>query len=455
MTASRISRFLALPLILMFLPLLMWSCGNPAPSTNNSGNGGDSLSHDTLQSRVPAKRVVTGAERLISEKMNTVRGKKIGIVANHTSLVFEGTHLVDSLHSLGVDVVRVFAPEHGFRGDQDAGKHIANGKDAKTGIQITSLYGKNKKPSADMIKDLDLVLFDIQDVGARFYTYISTMSYVMETCAEQEVPMIILDRPNPNGWYVEGPVLESKHSSFIGMHEVPVAHGMTVGEYARMVNGEGWLKNDVRCLLDVIKATNYTHSMTWDETGLPWVAPSPNLPTEYSAYLYPMLCWMEGMSVSIGRGTDHPFEQFGAPWHQGYRYQIRKDSVEERDTPSQMALYGLEMEYLTFTPVSIPGKSTNPKYKGQECFGARFKNRVDGKSLFMAGISLVKNLQEESKNVNLGVDLYKSSFNLLLGNSTTKAQVKKQMTDQEIYDSWQTGKNEFKVMRRKYLLYEE
>jgi uncharacterized protein YbbC (DUF1343 family) len=455
MTASRVSRFLALPGFLLFLPLLVWSCGNPSDSGNGTKGGIESLPHDTLQAKVPAKRVVTGAERLISEKLNTVRGKKVGIVANHTSLVFDGTHLVDSLHSLGINVVRVFAPEHGFRGDQDAGKHIANGKDSKTGIPIASLYGNNKKPSANLIKDLDLVLFDIQDVGARFYTYISTMSYVMEACAEQEVPVIVLDRPNPNGWYVEGPVLESKHSSFIGMHEVPVAHGMTVGEYARMVNGEGWLKNDVRCLLDVITASNYTHSMKWDDTGLPWVAPSPNLPTEYSAYLYPMLCWMEGMSVSIGRGTDHPFEQFGAPWHMGYRYQIRKDSVNERETPSEMALYGLELEYLAFTPISMPGKSTDPKYKGQECFGARFTNRVDGKSLFMAGISLLKNLQEESKIVNLGVDLYRPSFNLLLGNSTTKEQIKKQVPDQQIYDSWQSGKNEFLVKRRKYLLYQE
>ncbi|MEM6273570.1 MAG: DUF1343 domain-containing protein, partial [Bacteroidota bacterium] len=337
--------------------------------------------------------------------------------------------------------------------DQDAGKKILDGKDRRTGIAIASLYGRNKKPQPELIADLDLVLFDIQDVGARFYTYISTMSYVMEACAEQKVPLVVLDRPNPNGWYVEGPVLEEKHSSFVGMHPVPIVHGMTVGEYARMVNGEGWLKDDVKCLLEVIPATNYTHAMRWEATGLPWVAPSPNLPSEYSAYLYPMVCWMEGMAVSVGRGTEAPFQLFGAPWHEGYHYQLRKDSVMELEKPGRIALYGLEMEYHAFTPVSTPGKASRPKFEGQECYGVRFLNRVDGKSLFLAGISLLKNLETEAQNVELRDPLYRSSFNRLLGTAQVKEQIRRQAPDQTIYDSWQDGLNAFKVVRAKYLLY--
>ena len=440
-----------LPISALLILILFISCSDTVHKTTEPSH----LPGDSLKGNVPDKRVITGAERLISEKFNRVKGKKIGIVANHTSLVFGKTHLVDSLHNLGVDIARVFAPEHGFRGDQDAGKQIANGKDAKTGIQLTSLYGKNKKPSAAQLKDLDVVLFDIQDVGARFYTYISTMTYVMEACAEQNIPVIVLDRPNPNGWYVEGPVLEDKFKSFIGMHNVPIVHGMTVGEYAQMVNGEGWLKGGAKCLLEVIKAQNYAHQMHWQDTGLPWVAPSPNLPTEYSAYLYPMLCWFEGMAMSIGRGTDLPFQHFGAPWHQGYHYQLRRDSVMGHETPSKVSFYGLDMAYTSFTPRSLPGKSTHPKYKGKTCYGARFLNRVDGKNLFMAGISLLKNFQEESINVSLGQNLYRASFNLLMGNSTVKMQVKKQAPNKEIYESWQTELNRFKVIRGKYLLYQD
>ncbi|MEM7037902.1 MAG: DUF1343 domain-containing protein, partial [Bacteroidota bacterium] len=380
---------------IQLLALLFWftACSAPASETQSTANSPADTAQtpEPLESEVEDRRVRTGAEILVESRMDMLKNRRVAIVANQTSRLFDGTHLVDKLHELKVNITKVFAPEHGFRGDQDAGARISNSVDEKTGIPIASLYGKNKKPTAEVLKDVDIVLFDIQDVGARFYTYISTMSYVMEACAENRKAFVVLDRPNPNGWYMDGPVMEDAYKSFIGMHNVPIVHGMTVGEYARMVNGEGWLKDGVKCILDVIQCDGYTHDMQWEATGLPWVAPSPNLGTEYSAYLYPMLCWMEGMSVSVGRGTPNPFELFGAPWHQGYHYQLRKDSVNEAPEPSGFQLYGLEMEYLEFTPRSIKGKSSNPKFKDKKCYGARFTNRVDGKSLMMAGLSLLKN----------------------------------------------------------------
>lgn len=396
--------------------------------------------------------VQTGAAQLIESRLDLLKGKRVAIVANHTSLI-HGVHLVDTLHALGVNIRRVFAPEHGFRGDHDAGKHVSNSKDTKTGIPLVSLYGTNKKPSAAQLADVDIVLFDIQDVGARFYTYISTMSYVMEACAEQKKPMVVLDRPNPNGWYVDGPVLKEGFQSFVGMHKVPVVHGMTVGEYAKMVNGEGWLKGGVRCLLEVIPCAGYQHSMRWEQTGLPWVAPSPNLPTVHSAYLYPMLCWFEGMAVSIGRGTDAPFELLGAPWHEGYHQAIRRDSFKQSVEPSRFQYYGLEAEYVRFTPRAIQHKSMNPDYKGELCYGARFVNEVGGKELMMAGIALAKNLEHETHNVTMQEPLFRETFSLLTGSNVLEKQVKQQLPDQEIYDSWQADLGKYRTMRLKYLLY--
>lgn len=436
--------------LLLLLFGLFFACesDNVKPVTPNgpAGSGLNALESET------SKTVVTGAEKLISEQMNRLEGKRIALVANQTSLVFGGMHLVDTLHNAGVNIVKVFAPEHGFRGDHGAGAKVSNSKDEKTGIQIESLYGSKKKPTTAQLADVDLVLFDIQDVGARFYTYISTMSLVMEACAEQKKPFIVLDRPNPNGWYVEGPVMEKGLESFVGMHQVPIVHGMTVGEYARMVNGEGWLKGGVKCVLDVVNCEHYTHDMQWAQTGLEWIAPSPNLPTEYSAYLYPVLCWFEGMPVSVGRGTETPFEVFGAPWHKGYHYQVRKDSVME-DEGGGFQLYGLQFEYTQFTPVSIPGKAANPKFKDETCYGARPLSRIDGAGLFKAGLSLLKNWEEETHNVNYQGKLFKPFFKNLTGSKALPEQILKQMDEDEIYEAWQPSIGQFKVTRRKYLLY--
>lgn len=437
--------------------LFLTACTPSSPADPPSDTNNKPLV-DTLATSVEDARVQTGAEVLITDRMDLLKNKRIAIVANHTSLVFgtlekPGVHLVDSLHARGINITKVFAPEHGFRGDQDAGKHISNSTDEKTGIKIESLYGKHKKPSAAQLADVDLVLFDIQDVGARFYTYISSMSYVMEACAEQNIAVVILDRPNPNGWYVEGPVMEDPFKSFIGMHNVPTVHGMTVGEYALMVNGQGWLADGQRCPLDVIKCKDYKHEMKWAETGLPWVAPSPNLATEYSAYIYPMLCWFEGLNVSVGRGTEAPFEVLGAPWHKGYAYQLKKDSVKEFETASMISLYGLEAQYLKFTPRSTPGKSMYPDFKDKVCYGIQFKNRVNGEKLFMAGLSLLKNFQEEANNTGQSTKLFQGSFNQLMGNNSVKASIRKGETEQAIYDSWQPSLGRYMTMRKNYLLY--
>lgn len=415
---------------------------------------------DTLITSGIESRVRTGAEVLITDRIQQLTNKRIAIVANNTSLVFAqdslGTgavHLVDTLHRRGIQIAKVFAPEHGFRGDQDAGKHVANSKDPSTGIPIVSLFGTSKKPKPEQLAGIDMVVFDIQDVGARFYTYISTMSYVMEACAEQKIPVMILDRPNPNGWYVEGPVMEDAYRSFVGMHRVPTAHGMTIGEYALMVNGEGWLAGGKKCILDVVKCAGYDHSMRWADGGLPWEAPSPNLCTEYSAYLYPMLCWFEGIKVSVGRGTPEPFEVLGAPWHKGYQNEWRRDSMAQVKAPTHLNLHGLEAEYLRFTPRSTPGKSVNPDFQDQTCYGIHFLNRVEGKELYLAGLSLLKNFVEEAQNVGVLATLYQPSFNLLVGNNTLRTQLKQGKSVEEIYQSWQPALGRFKVTRQKYLLY--
>ena len=268
-------------------------------------------------------KIVPAAD-LINSYLPFLMDKKIAVVANQTSVVSRGSliknhnysHLIDTLLSLHVDIKKVFAPEHGFRGKVDAGEVVDNDKDIKTGLPIISLYGTNKKPSKDQLSGVDIVLFDIQDVGARFYTYISTLSLVMEACAEQEITLIVLDRPNPNGHYVDGPMLESQHSSFVGMHEVPLVYGMTIGEYAMMVNGEGWLKDSILCDLNVVRSLNYTHRSKY---SLP-VRPSPNLPNDHAINLYPSLGFFEGTIINAGRGTEFQFQRYGAPFLDKTRY---------------------------------------------------------------------------------------------------------------------------------------
>jgi uncharacterized protein YbbC (DUF1343 family) len=349
--------------------------------------------------------------------------KSVGLVGNQTSLL-GNTHLVDTLLSLGVNLKTIFSPEHGFRGDAEAGAHIQHGKDVRTGLPIVSLYGQNKKPSKEQVAGLDVIIFDLQDVGTRFYTYISTLHYVMETCAEQGIQMIVLDRPNPNGHYMDGPILEKKHTSFVGMHPIPVVHGMTIGEYAQMINGEKWLPNGIQSPLFIVEMENYDRNESYD---LP-VPPSPNLPTKQSIALYPSLCFFEGTNVSLGRGTDKPFEIFGSPDFKGLSY--------------------------TFTPRVIKGKSENPPFKNQLCYG------VD---LSQISYDTIRN--EKRINLSYLIQAYQLStdkskffinnnfFEKLAGTDELRKQIIAGVSENDIRKTWQAGLEQFFQMRKQYLLY--
>jgi uncharacterized protein YbbC (DUF1343 family) len=396
-----------------------------------------------------------GAESLLGSELHLLTGKRVAIVANQTSVCHSGTHLVDTLLSQKVNVVKIFSPEHGFRGDHDAGQHVNSMKDDKTGLPLVSLYGSQKKPTAAMLADVDVVVFDIQDVGTRFYTYISTLSLVMEACAELGKEVIVCDRINPHIDDVAGPVREAKFKSFVGMHPVPIVYGMSIGEYAKMVNGEGWLEGGVKCNLIVIPCEGYTREFGGANLTGNWIPPSPNLATEESARLYPILCWYEGMPVSVGRGTDSAFTMIGAPWHEGYKNQTLRDSALYGGEPGTMNLYGLESKFITFTPRSLPGKAAHPLYENQKCYGALFTNHIYGKELFLAGLSLLKNFEEESRTVHLGEPLFQPYFDTLVGNDILKQQIKAGLSPEEIMATWQPGIDAFMKIRAKYLIYPE
>lgn len=364
-------------------------------------------------------QITVGAARF-DQYVPQLKGKSVALVGNHSTMVGK-THLVDTLLSKKVKLVKIFSPEHGFRGSADAGERVKSNIDKRTGLPITSLYGSNKKPTAEMLKGVDVVLFDIQDVGARFYTYISTMSYVMEACGELKIPVIVLDRPNPNGHYVDGPVLEEGMESFVGMHHVPIVHGMTVGEYARMVVGEGWLAKGIKCELSVVKCTGYDHKTYY---SLP-VKPSPNLPNMSSVYLYPTLCLFESTYLSVGRGTDKPFQLVGHPKMKG-RY--------------------------SFTPRPIEGASKNPKWKGQACygydlstFGTKFMPDY-GKIYLFWILNIYQEFPEKDK-------FFKPFFDKLVGTKKLREQIEKGTKEADIRLSWQDDLKKFKMIRKKYLLY--
>ncbi len=365
--------------------------------------------------------VITGAER-IEKYLHLLENKRVGIVANHTSLI-GNAHLVDSLLSLKVNVVRIFTPEHGFRGTADAGERISTEIDIKTGLPLISLYGNRLKPDPGDIEDLDIVIYDIQDVGARFYTYISTMHYVMEACAENGIPFLVLDRPNPNGFYVDGPVLDLEYRSFVGMHPVPVVHGMTIAEYAKMINGEGWLAGGIKADLHYVLCENYCHNTLY---RLP-VRPSPNLQTQLSIYLYPSLCLFEGTIMSVGRGTHFPFMSFGHP-----------------------RLFNSDFQFI---PASVEG-ARNPPLLGEVV------NGID-----LSGISEEYLVQRRSLNLDWLLFAYSNTpgeleffngfFSRLTGNSHLRFWIESGMTASEITSSWEQDVADFKKIRRKYLLYED
>lgn len=367
----------------------------------------------------------TGAERM-EQYLPLLSGKRVALCGNQTSVVGT-THLVDTLLSRKVNLVKLFCPEHGFRGQAEAGAAIASGKDPQTGLPVVSLYGKNKKPAPEQLQGIDILLFDLQDVGCRFYTYISTLHFVMEAAAENGVKVIVLDRPNPNGFYVDGPVLDPAFKTFVGMHPVPVVYGMTIGEYARMINGEKWLANGVQCDLEVVTLEGYTHKTRYK---LP-VAPSPNLQTPEAIYLYPSLCFFEGTNISVGRGTEHPFEMYGAP--------------------------GMHAGDYRFTPHAIPGVSENPPFKGQECRG--FLLTATAANEFYKPVRGQLNLTYLLTAYQSCADkqhffLTNNFFDKLAGTDQLRKQIIAGASKEEIRASWQPALDDFKSLRAKYLLYE-
>jgi uncharacterized protein YbbC (DUF1343 family) len=368
-------------------------------------------------------KILTGADQM-ERYLPLLEGKSIAIVANHTSEI-NGTHLVDTLLSSAGDqfeikiIQKVFVPEHGFRGDFDAGAGVSDEIDLETGIPIVSLYGNHKKPRPEDLEGIDMVLFDIQDVGVRFYTYISTLHYVMEACAENNVPLLVLDRPNPNGGYIDGPILEKEHRSFIGMHPIPVVYGLTIGELAQMINGEGWLNNGEKCDLSVIPCASYSHGLSYE---LP-VTPSPNLPNSHTILLYPSTCFFEGTVISEGRGTMMPFEVFGHP-----------------DLPGEFS----------YTPVSIPGMSTYPKLLGEECYGSdlrTFEPKKGWKQLHLHWLIEAYNSFPDQEN------FFTPFFEKLSGTVSLREQIISGMSADEIRESWQGNLEIYNSMRLEYLLY--
>ena len=359
-----------------------------------------------------------GAEQF-EKYLPLLEGKRVGLVVNQTSVV-GGQHLLDTLLTLGVDAREVFAPEHGFRGEKDAGEYIVDGVDQKTGVKIGSLYGAHKKPTVEDFEAIDVLVFDIQDVGVRFYTYISTMHYVMEACAEQNKKFIVLDRPNPNGSYVAGPVLDTAYQSFVGMHPIPIVHGLTVGELAKMINGEGWLAGKLTCDLTVVKMEGYTHASTY---SLP-IKPSPNLPNDRAIAFYPSLCLFEPTMVSIGRGTPFPFQVMGLP-----------DSTNGN---------------FTFNPVSIEGASKYPKYENKVCYGEDLRTEPQQTKFTLKW--LIKYYQ---KYGNEGFFSSESYFDKLVGNSTLRKQLEGGMSEDEIKKTWEPELKKYASLRKKYLLYKE
>ena len=402
-------------IIVLSLTLSQIFCCNNSPAEQQPA-----VEQETHAAPTP---LLVGAEQP-ERYLPLLEGKTVGMLVNQTSTV-NGGHLVDSLIARGIDVKAIFAPEHGFRGEASAGEKITDGVDPKTGTPVISLYGKKRKPSVDDLSELEVVIFDIQDVGARFYTYISTLHYLMEACAENDVPLLIFDRPNPNGHYIDGPVLNPKYRSFVGMHPVPVVHGMTIGEYAQMINGEGWLGKGLICDLTIITCQGYDHNTFYD---LP-VKPSPNLPDMRAIYLYPSLCFFEGTIASEGRGTNKQFQVYGHPDYPAGDYQ--------------------------FTPVSRPG-AKYPKLENQLCHGHD-----------LSGVAL-KELQNWRRiRLNYLLDFYRSFpdrenffiktlfIDKLAGSDALRKAIVAGANEAEIRQSWQPGLNAFRAVREKYLLYRD
>jgi uncharacterized protein YbbC (DUF1343 family) len=396
---------------LLFSLLIFMNFLSCSPKSFQKVDGDNSLAKE----EAAKNDMEIGAEQF-NLYLPALKGKKVGLVVNQTSMVRD-KHLVDVLLTNKVDVKKIFVPEHGFRGDADAGEKVDNSIDPVTKLPLVSLYGDNKKPKPDQIADLDVLIFDIQDVGVRFYTYISTLHYVMEAAAENNIKVLVLDRPNPNGEYIDGPILDPKFKSFVGIHPIPVVHGVTVGELALMINGEGWLKNGVKCDLEVVKVKNYNREMPY---SLP-VKPSPNLPNDLSIKLYPSLCFFEGTKVSVGRGTHFPFQVIGYP--------------------------DKKFGDFEFKPVSIPGMAKSPLHENKTCYG------VDLRSSDMEAFTL-KYVIDFYQKSGEKEKFFNNFFDKLAGNDELRKQIIEGKTEDQIRRSWKDGLDNYRNIRQKYLLYQ-
>lgn len=379
--------------------------------------------------KAPADLTIkTGADQT-ERYLPLLTGKRIGILGNPTTVI-GNKHLVDSLKTLGINIVKVFGPEHGFRGNASNGAHVQDEVDSTTGIPIVSLYGKKNKPAKEDMAGIDLMIYDIQDVGCRFYTNINTLAHIMEACAENNKKLLILDRPNPNGYFVDGPVLDMKLKSGIGQFPIPVTHGMTIGEFAQMINGEGWLPNGLKCDIHIIKVANYRHDMPYT---LP-VKPSPNLNTQQSVMLYPSLCLFEGTVISQGRGTYFPFTVLGNPLLKG-QYSF------------------------SFTPVSIPGMSEAPLHMNETCYGLDLRNydtgrlRKSGRLNLQWMIDMYKAYPHKDKFFDYSQSRAMGNIDKLAGTTAFKEQIKAGLTEGAIRKTWEPGLSRYKKMRKQYLLY--
>lgn len=398
--------------------LLLSTCGNPSNITKTNTNS-DNKENDVVKESA----IVVGANRT-EEYLPFLKGKSVGVVANQTSVIFKNDgvfiHLVDSLLALDIAVKKVFAPEHGFRGETDAGAKVKDGKDPETGLPLLSLYGKNRKPSAEQLKDLDVVVFDIQDVGVRFYTYIATLQLVMEACAESNIPVLVLDRPNPNGHYVDGPTMETLHRGFLGMTNIPLVYGMTIGEYAKMINEEGWLESKKKVALTVVPLQNYTHQ---SEYSLP-IRPSPNLPNDIAINLYPSLGLFEGTNVNAGRGTEFQFQRYGAPFMDAEKYDF------------------------SYTPKPNFGAS-EPKHKNVLCYGRDLSNTPKLNSVDLKWL-----IDAYTNTIDKSLFFLTSGFTKHAGTEVLQKQIESGLSATAISQTWQKDIAAFKKIRAKYLMYD-
>jgi len=399
--------------VLLFV-LVLISCG--------SGNKSEDRSAQLEVDNQVEKEIIVGANRT-KMYLPLLDGKRVGIVANQTSVIFKKdntyTHLVDSLVALNIDVKKVFSPEHGFRGNVDAGEHVKDGIDTKTDLPIISLYGDNKKPTSEQLKDIDIIIFDIQDIGVRFYTYISTLHYLMESCAENNIPVLILDRPNPNGQYIDGPTMEKEHQSFLGMHPIPLVYGMTIGEYAQMVNGEKWLSKGVQAKTTIIPNDNYTHDKSYSLL----IRPSPNIPNDLSVKLYPSLGLFEGTNINAGRGTEFQFQRYGAPFL----------------NPETMTF--------TYTPQANFG-AKYPKHKGELSYGEDLSHETTHNEMTLKWI-----IKAYENSTDKSLFFLTNGFTKHAGTTKLQKQIEAGMTEADIKATWQDGLEDFKKTRTKYLIY--